>query len=219
MAFIKLTRIILWVVAGISILVMGFYYIGPKTLDYDALEQKVDNALTPADLTPAAPLPVIDTTLTDSAAIAENRAAVQQAEEERRAAIAEAADEPLPKVSDVTTGWEYLVYFRTDIALVWAYVLVVLTVIASLVFPLLHVLSNPKGLIRLVAVLAGAIVIVVISYLLSKDTPITITGYTGTGNSDPLTLKLIDTVLFITYMLFGLALASILYSVISRAFK
>jgi len=62
-------------------------------------------------------------------------------------------------------------------------------------------------------------VIVVISYLLSKDTPITITGYTGTGNSDPLTLKLIDTVLFITYMLFGLALASILYSVISRAFK
>ena len=219
MAFIKLTRIILWVVAGISILVMGFYYIGPKTLNYDALEQKVDDALMPADLTPAAPLPEIDTTLTDSAAIAENRAMVQQAEEERRAAIAEAADEPLPTVGDVTTGWEYLVYFMTDIALVWAYILVILTVLASLVFPLLHVLSNPKGLIRLVAVLAGAVVIVVISYVLSKDTPIAITGYTGTGNSDPLTLKLIDTVLFITYMLFGLALASILYSVISRAFK
>ena len=218
MAFIKITRIILWVVAGISVLVMGFYYIGPKTLDYDVV-QKVNDELMPADLTPAAPLPVIDTTLTDSAAIAENRAEVQQAEEERRAAIAEAADEPLPTVGEVTTGWEYLVYYRTDIALVWAYILVVLTVIASLVFPLIHVLSNPKGLIRLVAVLAGAVVIVVVAYLLSQDTPIAITGYTGTGNTDPLTLKLIDTVLFITYMLFGLALASILYSVISRAFK
>jgi hypothetical protein len=218
MAFIKITRIILWVVAGISILVMGFYYIGPRTLDYDVV-QKVNEELTPADLTPAAPLPVIDTTLTDSAAIAENRAEVQQAEEERRAAIAEAADEPLPTVGEVTTGWEYLVYYRTDIALVWAYVLAILTVIASLVFPLIHVLSNPKGLIRLVAVLAGAVVIVVVAYLLSQDTPIAITGYTGTGNTDPLTLKLIDTVLFITYMLFGLALASILYSVISRAFK
>jgi len=218
MAFIKITRIILWVVAGISILVMGFYYIGPKTLDYDVV-QKVDDELMPADLTPVAPLPVIDTTLTDSAAIAENRAEVQQAEEERRAAIAEAADEPLPTVGEVTAGWEYLVYYRIDIALVWAYVLAILTVIASIVFPLIHVLSNPKGLIRLVAVLAGAVVIVVVAYLLSQDTPIAITGYTGTGNTDPLTLKLIDTVLFITYMLFGLALASILYSVISRAFK
>jgi hypothetical protein len=219
MAFSKITRIILWVVAGISILVMGFYYIGPKTLDADALDQRVQEALMPTDLTISAPLPVIDTTLTDSVAIAENKAEVQRAEEERRAAIAEAADEPLPKVADITTGWEYLVYFRADIALIWAYILVILTMIASIVFPLIHVFSNPKGLIRLVLVLVGAAVIVVISYLLSKDTPITITGYTGTGNTDPVTLKLIDTVIFITYMLFGLALASILYSVISRAFK
>jgi len=133
--------------------------------------------------------------------------------------MVEAANEPLPSVADITSGWEYLVYFRADIALVWAYILVFLTTLASIVFPLIHVFSNPRGLIRLVLVLAGAAVIVVISYLLAKDTPITIIGYNGTGNTDPVTLKLIDTVLFITYMLFGLALASILYSVISRAFK
>jgi len=219
MAFSKITRIILWVVAGISILVMAFYYIGPKTLDDDALTLRVQEAQMPADLTPAAPLPVIDTTLTDSVAIAENRAEVQRAEEERHAAMVEAANEPLPSVADITSGWEYLVYFRADIALVWAYILVFLTTLASIVFPLIHVFSNPRGLIRLVLVLAGAAVIVVISYLLAKDTPITIIGYNGTGNTDPVTLKLIDTVLFITYMLFGLALASILYSVISRAFK
>jgi hypothetical protein len=219
MAFSKLTRIILFVVAGISLLVVAFFYLSPKTLDYDALELKVEEALSPVDLTPVAPMPVIDTSLTDSVAIAENVAAVERAEEERAAAIAAMADQPVPRVKEVLGGWEYLVWFRTDIALIWAYILVLLTLIASIVFPLIAVISHPKALIRLLIVLAGAAVLVVISFLLSNDTPIDIIGYTGTGNSDPGTLKMIDTVLFITYMLFGLALGSILYAIISRAFK
>ncbi|MEN8202477.1 MAG: hypothetical protein ABFS28_07775, partial [Bacteroidota bacterium] len=93
------------------------------------------------------------------------------------------------------------------------------TLIASIVFPLIAVISNPKALIRLLAVLAGAAVLVVISYVLANDTPIQIIGYPGTDNSDPAVLKGIDTVLFVTYMLFGLALASILYAIASRAFK
>ena len=219
MAFSKLTRIILFVVAGISLLVVAFFYIGPKTLDYDALELKVEEAMTPVDLTPFAQIPEVDTTLTDSVAIAENLAAIEEAEEEAAAAAAEAANQPLPTVKEVTSGWEYLVWFRTDIALIWAYILVIITLIASIVFPLIAVISHPRALIRLLLVLAGAAVLVVVSYVLSKDTPIEIIGYTGTGNSDPGTLKMIDTVLFITYMLFGLALGSILYAIISRAFK
>jgi hypothetical protein len=219
MAFSKLTRILLFVVAGISLLVMAFFYIGPKTLDYDALELKVEESLSPVDLTPVAQMPVIDTTLTDSVAIAENVAAVERAEQERLAAAEAMANQPVPSISEVLSGWEYLVWFRTDIALIWAYILVLITLIASIVFPLIAVISHPKALIRLLAVLAGAAILVVISYVLSKDTPIEIIGYTGTGNSDPGTLKMIDTVLFITYILFGMALGSILYAVISRAFK
>ena len=220
MAFSKLTRIILFVVAGISLLVVLFFYIGPKTVDdYDALVDRVDEALNPMDMTPSAPLPVIDTSLTDSAAIAENAAAVERATEERAAAEAAALEQSGKSIKDVTSGWEYLLYFRTDIALIWAYILVLITLIASIVFPLIAVLSNPKALVRLLAILAGAAVLVVVSYVLSKDTPIDIIGYTGTDNSDPGTLKMIDTVLFVTYMLFGLALASILYAIISRAFK
>ena len=219
MAFSKLTRIILFVVAGISIVVVLFFYIGPKTVtDYDAFVERVDEALNPVDMTPVGQMPVLDTTLTDSAAIAENVAAVQKAKEEREAALA-APPAPELSVKDVTTGWEFLVYFRTDIALIWAYVLILLTLIASVVFPLIAVFSNVKGLIRLGAVLAGAAILIVISYLLSKDTPIDIIGYTGTDNSDPGTLKMIDTVLFVTYILFGMAIASILYAIISRAFK
>jgi hypothetical protein len=219
MAFSKLTRILLFVVAGISLLVIAFFYIGPKTLDYDALELKVEEALSPVDLTPVAQMPVIDTTLTDSLAIAENLAAVESAEEERLAAAEAMANQPVPSINEILSGWEYLVWFRTDIALIWAYILVLITLIASIVFPLIAVISHPKALIRLLAVLAGAAILVVISYVLSKDTPIEIIGYTGTGNSDPGTLKMIDTVLFITYILFGMALGSILYAVISRAFK
>jgi hypothetical protein len=217
MAFSKLTRIILYVVAGISILVVLFFYAGPKTVDdYDALVDRVDEALNPVDLTPMAPMPVIDTTLTDSAAIAENLAAVERAQEERDAAPVVVETK---SVGEVTSGWEYLLYYRTDIALIWAYLLVLITLIASIVFPLIAVISNPKALIRLLSVLAGAAVLVIISWLISKDTPIDIIGYTGTDNSDPTTLKMIDTVLFVTYMLFGIALASILYAIISRAFK
>ena len=219
MAFSKLTRIILFVVAGISLLVVLFFYIGPKTLDYDALELKVENTLTPMDLTPIAQIPEVDTSLTDSVAIAENLAAIERAEEEAAIAAAEALNAPAPDLGEVLSGWESLVWFRTDVALVWAYILVLLTAIAAIVFPLIAVISQPKALIRLLLVLAGFAVLVVVSYVLSNDKPIDIIGYTGTGNTDPGTLKMIDTVLFITYMLFGLALGSILYSIVSRAFK
>jgi len=218
MAFSKLTKIILWVVAGISLIVVLFFYIGPKTVsDYDALVDRVDDALAGVDITPVAPLPVLDTTLTDSAAIAENITAVQKAQEERMLApVAEVSD---TSVKELTSGWEYLLYYRTDIALMWAYILVLITLIAAIAFPLVAVISNPKALVRLLIVLAGFAVLVVISYLLASDTAIEIIGYDGTGNSDPGTLKMVDTVLFLTYMLFGLAVGSILYAIVSRAFK
>ena len=219
MAVSKLTKIILWVVAGISLIVVLFFYIGPKTVsDYEALVDRVDDAVSGVDITPLAPLPVIDTTLTDSAAIAENIAAVQKAEEERLAAPV-VTETPETSIKDVTSGWESLLYFRTDIALMWAYILILITLIAAIVFPLIAVISNPKALIRLVIVLAGFAVLVVVSYLMASDTAMEIIGYDGTGNSDPGTLKMVDTVLFVTYMLFGLALGSILYAIISKAFK
>ena len=219
MAVSKLTKIILWVVAGISLIVVLFFYIGPKTIgDYDAMVDRVDDALSGVDLTPMAPMPVIDTTLTDSAAIAENIAAVQKAEEERLAAPV-VTETPEKSVKELTSGWEALLYFRTDIALMWAYILILITLIAAIVFPLVAVISNPKALIRLLIVLAGFAVLVVVSYLLSSDTAMEIIGYDGTGNTDPGTLKMVDTVLFLTYMLFGLAVGSILYAITSKAFK
>jgi hypothetical protein len=189
--------------------------VGPRTIDYDALEQRVNEAQNPADLTPVVPLPTVDSTAQDSTATE----AMEAAQDPGAFAVETTPDVSDVNLKEVMSGYEYLVWFRTDIALIWAYVLVILTLIASIVFPLIAVLNNPRGLIRLAAVLVGAAVLVVISYAVSSDTPIDIIGYTGTDNSDPATLKMIDTVLFVTYMLFGLALASILYAITSRAFK
>ena len=213
MAFSNITRIILYLVAGISLLVVLFFYIAPKTVDdYDELEMRVVEARNPVDMSLAAPLPAVDTTEQDSSA-------VEETEDVTELAAPVIVDNSDVNLKDLFTGWEYLVYFRTDIALIWAYILVLITLIASIVFPLISVLTNPKGLIRLGAVLVGAAILVVISYLMSKDTPLDIIGYSGTGNSDPGTLKMIDTVLFVTYILFGMAFASILYAIVSKVFK
>jgi hypothetical protein len=219
MAFSNLTKITLYVIGGISLLVMLFFYVGPKTVDYDGLEQRVDELLNPVDMTPAALPPVVDTTAQDSTAIEEVAAVEEPGQGINPFAAPAGSDTPGPDLKEHLSGWEYLVWFRTDIALIWAYILVAITLIASLVFPLISVFSNTKALVRLGAVLVGAAVLILISYLMASDTPINIIGYTGTENSDPVTLKMIDTVLFVTYMLFGLALASILYAIISRAFK
>ena len=215
MAFSNITRIILYVIAGISLLVVLFFYVSPKTVDFDELEVRVEEALNPVDMTPVELPPVVDTTAQDSAAVED----VAVVEEGDAFASAEVLDTSETNLKKHLSGWEIMVWFRTDIALVWAYILILITLVASIVFPLISVFSNTKALIRLVAVLAGAAVLVVISYLMSSATPIDIIGYTGTDNSDPGTLKMIDTVLFVTYILFGMALASILYSIVSRAFK
>jgi len=217
MAFSNLTRIILYVIAGISLLVVLFFYASPKTVDYPALEAKVDEAMNPVDMTPAA-LPAVDTTAADSLA-SDSTMVEEPVEAEDPFGTATVSDASGKDLKEVLSGWEYLVWFRTDIALIWAYILVILTLLASLVFPLIAVITNPKALVRLLLVLAGAAVLVVISWLASSDAPIDIIGYTGTDNSDPATLRMIDTVLYVTYMLFGLAIASILYAIVSRAFK
>ena len=213
MAFSKITRIILYLVAGISLLVVLFFYIAPKTVDdYDELEMRVVEARSPVDLSPVAPLPAVDTTVQDSTA-------VEATEDVAEIAVPVIAVNSDVNLKELFSGWEYLVYFRTDIALIWAYILILITLIASIIFPLISVLTNPKGLLRLGAVLVGAAILVVISYLMANDTPLDIIGYSGTGNSDPGTLKMIDTVLFVTYILFGMAFASILYAIVSKAFK
>jgi len=106
----------------------------------------------------------------------------------------------------------------TQSFLVWAYILFFLTAGITVVFSLINFVVNPKGAKKsLVALVAGA-VIILIAFLLSDDTVLNMPFYDGKDNV-PSTLKFVDTVLFTSYILVGLAFLSIIWSAISRAFK
>jgi len=216
MAFSKISSYILYVVGVLSLLVMLFFYISPNTVNIDELELRVEE-LTAAPELQTMVAPVVDSVAVDSLAATDETMA-----EADSAAIAPVVEEVAPietasvkeiDLRDHMSGWEYLVYKRTDLALRWAYILLVLTALAAVVFPLINLVTNVKALLRTLMILAGAAVLVLVSYFVfSNGTPINIVGYSGTDNSDPGVLRMVGTSLYLTYILFGVTILSILYS-------
>lgn len=100
----------------------------------------------------------------------------------------------------------------------YAKVLLVITVAITVIFAIINVIINPKGIkVALVSIVVGAIIIV-IAYLMADDTVLHMPHYDGKDNV-PGTLKFIDTGLVSTYFLLGLAVLAIIYSSVSRLFK
>jgi hypothetical protein len=245
MSYSKISSTTLVVVAAISLIVILFFYASPRTVDIIELEARVEQLLTEGVLVDKPEPPEaaeIDTLaesrleLAEDVAVAAEEQAEEQAEEaeegaaeEDSAAIAAAAEEEAPIVEvapedvdlkDHLSNWELMVYKRTDYALGWAYILLAIAAIAAIVFPLVRIVTDVKAILRLAMVVAVAAVLILVSYFVfASDTPINIIGYTGTENSDPATLKWIGTGLFSTYIIFGVAILSILYFEVASIFK
>ncbi len=230
----KISSVLLYILAAVSLLVILFFYLGPRTVDIDELENRVEELTNPGDLqmsSAPADTTAADTTSADTTASEEMQTAADtSAAAEDTASMATTApmDEDMGEgsaaaeevdLSEHLTSWELMVYNRTDYALAWAYILLIITALAALIFPLINVVTNPRALLQTLALLAGAAVLILVAYVISNDTPIEILGYAGTDNEDPVTLKWVGTALFTTYMLFGLAILSILYSEIAKLFK
>ena len=67
-------------------------------------------------------------------------------------------------------------------------------------------INNPKSLLKLLLGVIAIVAVVAVAYVLAPGTPAV--GYLGTPVSDG-TLKLVDTVLNLTYLLFGGALLAL----------
>jgi hypothetical protein len=232
MSYSKLSSITLYVVAAISLIVILFFYVSPRTVDVNEIEARVEQLLTEgvpaetpdtevpaeADSTAADSLQIAETvetdsTETDSAAIA---AAVNEDEDMGTTAVAPGEVD----LRDHLSNWEYMVYKRTDYALGWAYILFIIAALAAVLFPLISTVTDVKAILQLLAILGAAAILVVFSYfVLASDTAISIIGYTGTDNTNPKALKWIGTGLYSTYIIFGIALLSILYSEVAKLFK
>lgn len=106
----------------------------------------------------------------------------------------------------------------TKTILLWAGILIGVTFLLSLVFPLINIATNPKAAKGTLFTLIGAAILIFIAYLLASDAVLDMQYYEGNDNV-PSTLKIAGTGLFTTYILAGLAILAILYSEIAKYFK
>ena len=116
-------------------------------------------------------------------------------------------------VGIVFSFYGFLVGFETngnapvDNMLYCAYAFALITV-AAVVFGVVVIggINNPKSLLKLLAALVAIVAVVAVAYVLAPGTPAV--GYLGEPVSDG-TLKLTDTMLNLTYFLFGGALLAL----------
>ncbi|UCG28453.1 MAG: hypothetical protein JSV24_03580 [Bacteroidales bacterium] len=106
----------------------------------------------------------------------------------------------------------------TKTILLWAGILIGLTAILSLVFPIINIVTNPKAAKGTLFTVLGAALLIFIAWMLASNAVLDMPHYEGKDNV-PSTLKLAGTGLFTTYILAGLAVLTILYSEISKYFK
>ena len=104
-------------------------------------------------------------------------------------------------------GFESNANAPVDNILYCAYAFAAVTVLA-VVFGVVVIggINNPKSILKLLLGVVAIVAVVAAAYMLAPGTPAV--GYLGTPVSDG-TLKLTDTVLNLTYLLFGAAILSL----------
>jgi len=102
--------------------------------------------------------------------------------------------------------------------IIWGYILTVGAAGMAILFPLLQAFSNPKGL-KSMAIAIGAIgVLLLASYGLASEE--IISNVSLEGVEDPAGLmKYAGTCIYMSYLLLGVAVVSVIISEVSKSFK
>ncbi len=104
----------------------------------------------------------------------------------------------------------------TNVLLFYAYILFGLTLLAAIVLPMKNFASNPKGLKKALLSIVAVIVVFGVSYLLSSSEPVNINVEVP---PTPMTLKITDTALYVTYILAACSVVAIVYGGVSKMIK
>jgi hypothetical protein len=115
-------------------------------------------------------------------------------------------------------GAAYPTPVYTDSLIYWASTLFYITVGLSILFPIIQLVTNPKGAIKGLAGLAGLGLIILLAYSMSDATLLNLPGYTGEDNS-PGSLQFADTILYTMYVLGVGAIVSIVATETMRKFR
>ena len=113
-------------------------------------------------------------------------------------------------VSETNTG-------MTDLVMYWAYILLIITVILLLAFPIKYFIDNPKQGVKSLIAFAGFAVLYGISYAFASGST-DATVYEIRGITSGIS-RMIGAGMIMTYIIGGLALLGLVYFGISKAFK
>jgi len=209
MSFSKIASIVLYVVVGITLPILILFYFGESLVNKEQFQSKIQKIENPVEQSSTANY-MVDLQSADTLGTQADSAAT---------AVAEPVS--TPEVAEVVTFTfiENMVYHKTDVAIFWGYLLLLIAAVSTIIFPIAYAIKHPANMVRSLLILLGVAVLIGISYILSSGETIEIIGYTGTDNSNPAALKLIDTGLIFMYFILGLALFSILYAEIAKYFK
>ena len=106
----------------------------------------------------------------------------------------------------------------TDTVMIWAYILLGITVVITVLFPIFFFITNPKkGLTVIVALIGFALLYAIAHFSLASGS---IQGDVYEKfDITSVTSQFIGSILYVTYILGGLAILSIVYAGISSIFK
>ncbi len=112
-----------------------------------------------------------------------------------------------------------LFYFEViteELLLYWTYLLIAIATVLAVVFPVIFMIQNPKGVKKTLVGIGAMVLLFLIAYLIASDE--VLPKYEKYG-VDPSTSKQVGMGLIATY-LFGFgAIGAIIYSAVSRFFK
>ena len=116
-------------------------------------------------------------------------------------------------ISVVLLAWGFMVGFNykdnlpVDVLLTWAYIMVGIAILAVIGVGLaIGLVNNPKGVVKLGIGLAAIAVICLVAYLIAPGAP----ALGMLQQPDAATLKLTDTILYLTYFAGILAIVAII---------
>ena len=119
-------------------------------------------------------------------------------------------------VSVVLVGAFYAGVITEEPIIIWSYGLAIVASAIAVIFPLYHLIKDPRGAKPVVIGLVALLVITGISYGVASDE--VLPSYAEYGTT-PFTSKLVSTGLILFYLLAGGAIIASVYAEVSKIFK
>ena len=107
----------------------------------------------------------------------------------------------------------------TNTFILWAYILTGIAAVAAIIFPVYHMISNPKNAKKSLLGVVALVAVVAIAYLFSSGDLMNFTDSKLAVYNIPSTLKQVDTGIIATYLLIGIAIIAMIYTEIVKIFK